>query len=412
MRVVLFFATLLVAATASATERGGVALIRSVSHFERSEIDANNRNLTLSRPAKCDVGVMQLTYESVGVRGEPARLSAGLYVPRNCEGPFPILAEAHGTQTDRDIQTAGITAGENSITFFAAQGYLVVATDYLGLGQSDYPYHPYLHASSEASAVIDAIRAARQAAARLAVPVSKQVMLFGYSQGGHATMAAQREIERQHVDEIQLAASAPMSGPYSLSQTFLGAWFGQTAGADNAFASELLAYAVVSYSRVYPNICPELANCIAPPYVDAVTKLFPSSQHLSEIRRSNVLPPGRQLNQLRAPAFTAAFMLDEQQPFRQALKNNDVLDWTPATPMLLCGSRRDAIVDFNNTLAAQATFAARGVQVPIVDVADEIPASAAGSEHHGYAVPLCYAAARNQLFDDIKQRPHRLGSSP
>lgn len=407
-----FFATLLVAATASATERGSVALIRSVSHFERSEIDATNRNLSLSGAAKCDVSVLQLTYESVGVRGEPATLSAGLYVPRNCDGRFPILAEAHGTQTDRDIQTAGITAGENSITFFAAQGYVVVATDYLGLGQSDYPYHPYLHASSEASAVIDAIRAARQAAARLAVPTTGQVMLFGYSQGGHATMAAQREIERQHANEIQLAATAPMSGPYSLSQTFLGAWFGQTAGADNIFASELLAYAVASYRRIYPNTCAELANCIAPPYVDAVAKLFPSTQHLSEIRRSNVLPPGRELNRLRVPAFTAAFMLDEQQPFRQALKHNDVLDWTPATPMLLCGSRRDAIVDFNNTLAAQATFAARGVQVPMVDVADQIPAGATGSDHHGYAVPLCYAAARDRLFDGIKQQPPKLSSSP
>ena len=33
---------------------------------------------------------------------------------------------------------------------YAAQGYAVVATDYLGYAKSTFPYHPYLHADSEA----------------------------------------------------------------------------------------------------------------------------------------------------------------------------------------------------------------------------------------------------------------------
>jgi len=115
------------------------------------------------------------------------------------------------------------------------------------------------------------------------------------------------------------------------------------------------------------------------------------------------LPPGGQLNELRNPAFTAAFLLDARQPFRVDLERNDLLDWTPATPMLLCGSRRDAIVDFNNAYAAQAAFRARGVEVPVVDVADEIPAGVNGMEHHTrYAVAPCYAAARSRLFDPMR----------
>ena len=38
---------------------------------------------------------------------------------------------------------------------YAAQGYAVVATDYLGYAKSNYSFHPYLHADSEASSVID-----------------------------------------------------------------------------------------------------------------------------------------------------------------------------------------------------------------------------------------------------------------
>lgn len=389
---------------ADAVERGALLSMQPVSRFERQDIDANNESPDLSGPAQCDVRVVQLTYQSIGVKHEPATLSAGLYVPENCPGPFPILAEAHGTQTDRRRLTAGITAGEGSIAFFAAQGYVVVATDYLGLGKSTYPFHPYLHADSEASAVIDAIRAARVAAGNLDLQLSGQLMLFGYSQGGHATLAAQREMEREHREEFPLAASAPMSGPYHLSQTFLGSWFGQTAGADNTFVAELLAYAVVSYRGIYPEVCPGLDDCFAPPYAGIVTALFPSDRHLSEIRQQNLLPPGGQLHELRTAEFTAEFVLDERHSFRQALRRNDVLDWRPLAPTLLCGSRRDAIVDFNNARAAQASFRFHGVEVAVIDVADRVPAAATGSQHHGYAVPLCYAAAKTQLFDPIKQR--------
>ena len=65
---------------------------------------------------------------------------------------------------------------------YAAQGYAVVATDYLGFAKSAYTYHPYLHADSEASSVIDSIRAARNAATTVGATLW-QVMLTGYSQG-------------------------------------------------------------------------------------------------------------------------------------------------------------------------------------------------------------------------------------
>jgi len=68
------------------------------------------------------------------------------------------------------------------MTFFVAQGYAVVATDYLGYALSEYPFHPYMHADSEASAVIDSIRAARHAAKALGLALNGKVMLSGYSQ--------------------------------------------------------------------------------------------------------------------------------------------------------------------------------------------------------------------------------------
>lgn len=388
--------------------RGAIDNIEILQSFSRESIDQANDHRSLSGEAKCDVKIVQLTYESIGVKGEPETLSAGLYVPQKCTGPFPLVAYAHGTQSDKQRLTTQVGPGNWVIAFFAARGYLVVSADYLGLGKSDYPYHPYLHADSEASAIIDSIRAARVAATRLNAPINDQVMLLGYSQGGHAAMASQREIEKNHRGEIKLAASAPMAGPYNLSQTFLGSWFGYTAGAENMLASELLSYAVVSYNRIYGTLYTQPKQMFAAPYAENIESFFPGPLSLSQISQQKLLP-GHRLNELRNPQLTAAFVLDEEHPLRVAIKKNDLLDWTPNTPTMLCGSRRDAIVDFQSAYAAQASFRARGVDVPVIDIADEIPAAAAGASHHTDYAFLCYARARAKLFDPIAQMDERFG---
>lgn len=85
------------------------------------------------------------------------------------------------------------------------------------LPKSTYSYHPYLHADSEATSVIDSIRAARNVAALQGFGLSGKVMLTGYSQGGHASMATHRAIERDMPGEISVVAGAHLSGPYNLS---------------------------------------------------------------------------------------------------------------------------------------------------------------------------------------------------
>ncbi len=387
--------------------RGNVDSIDAVRSFSRESMDKANSHIALSGEAQCDVKIVQLTYESIGVKGEPVRLSAGLYVPENCASPFQLIAEAHGTQSNRERLTTQVSPGDPVVTFFAARGYLVVATDYLGLGKSDYPYHPYLHADSEASAIVDSIRAAQKASAKLGIPINNQVMLFGYSQGGHAAMAAQREIERNSRGEINLVASAPMAGPYDLSQTFRSSWFGYTAGEENVLASELFSYAVISLNRVYGSLYTHANQVFAEPYADHIENMFSGSLSIGQIDQQKLLPPGAHLNDLRNPAFTADFLLDDKQALRIALRKNDLLDWTPMAATMLCGSHRDAIVDFQNAYAAQASFRMRGADVHVIDIADEIPASASGADHHRNYAFLCYAKARAQLFDPIAQRSQR-----
>ena len=174
----------------------------------------------LTGKAKCDVKVVALNYNTVGARaGENTNASGALLVPGGaCTQAAPLLAYSRGTDVLKTRAMANPQDPETFLlaAFFAAQGYAVVATDYLGYAKSSYGFHPYLHADSEATTIIDSVRAARQAAGTVGANLSGKVMFSGYSQGGHASMAAQRAAERDYGSEFNVVAGAHLAGPYNL----------------------------------------------------------------------------------------------------------------------------------------------------------------------------------------------------
>ena len=157
--------------------RGAVLALREVGTITKAQMTAGLVGSTISElggPPKCDVTLYAITYETIGVRGEPANTSAAFFVPgKGCKGPFPLVGYAQGTNvvkaqkitdpTKRNIEPVVIAA------IYAAHGDAVAATEFLGLGYSTYPYQPYLVVDAEASAVIDSMRASRNAAKTLGI---------------------------------------------------------------------------------------------------------------------------------------------------------------------------------------------------------------------------------------------------
>ena len=131
----------------------------------------------------------RILYRSEGLHGEPIAVSGVVIVP--AERPTmtggPIIAWAHPT-------TGLVPACAPSLArvFFESiqglnemlrQGYVVVATDYPGLGTSGP--HPYLVGLSEGRAVLDSVRAARSMTGS-----GSAFAVWGHSQGGHAALYA------------------------------------------------------------------------------------------------------------------------------------------------------------------------------------------------------------------------------
>ena len=368
----------------------------------------------LSGKAKCDVKVVSLNYVTPGAKGEPSNASGVLLLPSgaDCTAAAPLVAYAKGTDVQKPRTLANPLDGETGLlaAMYAGQGYAVVATDYLGFAKSTYSFHPYLHADSEATSVIDSIRAARNAVSTQGASLNGKVMLTGYSQGGHASMAAHREIEKNLSGEIKVVAGAHLAGPYNLS----GSMKLPDAIAGYQF---FVPYLITAWQKIYGNIYNNVNEAFKAPYVDGIESLLPNpTLNYTTLVTSGKLPGinGETPNQARDALFQTAFSSDiltnPNNPTFLAAKKNDLLDWSPKSQTMLCsGSGDPTVPQAIHQSVMKAAFDAKGLtNVTSVDVHPLIvqtygPITMANiANYHGtYAPPFCHAAAKS-LFDAVK----------
>jgi pimeloyl-ACP methyl ester carboxylesterase len=338
-----------------------------------------------------------------------------------CTAPSALVAYAKGTDVQKPRTLASATDGETFLltAIYAAQGYSVVATDYIGYAKSGYSFHPYLHADSEASSVLDSIRAARSASKFLGYNLSGKTMLTGYSQGGHASMAAHRAGEAEAAAELNIVAGAHLAGPYNLSGSL------KVPGAIAGYQF-FVPFLITSWQKVYGTVYTDVKTVFKTPYSDYIETLLPSpTLDYTTLITTGKLPAGPSPTQARDALMQATFVADVATSNTNgaflAAKKNDLLGWTPKAKTLLCGGAGDPTVPpaIHQTIM-KADFDARGVTtVTSVDVDATIqavygvggraptdPTSAAfatyyGSYHGSYEPPFCHQRAK-LLFDTVK----------
>jgi len=390
---------------------GSATVLATLPASTIDSLTASSGLQALSGKATCDVKVVKLNYKTIGVAGEATNASGVMLVPAgSCTSAAGLVAYAKGTDVQKPRTLANPSDNETFLlaAMYAAKGYAVVATDYLGFADSAYAYHPYLHADSEASSVIDSIRAARNAASSVGATLSGKVMLTGYSQGGHASMAAHRAIERDNATEINVIAGAHLAGPYNLSGSFK---------LPDAIAGYqfFVTYFVTAWQKVYGNIYTDVNMVFKPAYATGIESLLPSpTLDYTTLITTGKLPFGTP-NQARDALFQAAFITDSQtnnnNPLYLAGKKNDLLGWSPKSKVLLCGGAGDPTVPpavHQNVM--KADFDSRSLtNVTSVDVDPYVqgaygtvktndPTTYYGNYHGVYEPPFCHAQAK-AVFD-------------
>ena len=213
----------------------------------RQEIAGRPGTLIRSEPmsfAPAGAQAYRVLYRSTGMHGGPIAVSGVIIVPPGPApaGGRPIVAWAHPT-------TGVVPHCAPSLAIFVfqqmaglrqliEQGVVVAATDYPGLGTPGP--HPYLVGDSEARAVIDSVRAARNLPG---AETGNSFAVWGHSQGGQASLYTGL-IARTYAPELNLVGVAAAAPATSLV-TLMGDDF-KTSGGKN-----LTAMTLWSWSRVY-----------------------------------------------------------------------------------------------------------------------------------------------------------------
>lgn len=332
-----------------------------------------------------DVETYRVVYNTVDPFGAPTIASAAVAIPVNTSCVHALAAYMHGTILNREDVPSRLNDEIIVAYYLSAFRYVAVLPDYLGLGDSPGP-HPYMHAASEATACRDALRAARELCVLKGVELNGQVFLTGYSQGGHACMATHRLLEQQHSDEFQVTAAAPCSGPYDASGVQAAVII-----ADEPYpAPYYLPYVLLSYGHVYPWLYDDVSEIMVEPYATELPPLFQGNNGSGVVDDIMPVIP----NQILLPSMLQAFIDEPDHPFREALRDNDVYDWTPQARLRMFYCDADDHVFHQNSIVARDTMLANGA----ADV--QATNAGAGLDHSGCAFPALLMA--KGVFDALQ----------
>ncbi|MCC6823513.1 MAG: alpha/beta fold hydrolase [Verrucomicrobia subdivision 3 bacterium] len=349
----------------------------------KGQFTVNDQNTTytnwgISSCAVARYGIISrvFNYETVDPYGLSITNSALLILPVGTNGPLPLISEHHATRVMKSEAPSQPGSGDRWASVFASYGYAVVVPDYLGLGSSP-GYQAYLHAPSEAACVVDALRAGKALCASNNVTLNGHLFLTGYSQGGHVTMAAHREIETFHTNEFTVTASAPCAGPYDLGGAMI-----ESLLTDPAYPTPLyFAILMAAYLPIY-QLGDTLEELLAEPYRSTLPPLLDGAHSGLQLA---LAMPADPIDILR-PDYQADFRTNVNNPFRQALLANNTYSWTPVAPVTMFHCQGDLDVVPANAEVAYQSFTNRGACcVSVVD-----PGAPTQSNHQDcYNPSLC-----------------------
>ena len=338
-----------------------------------------------------DMSMYSIEYEIEDPRGFIDTLSGLVSFPIDHTKSFPIASYQHGTTIEDDNvpSVTGMSISNQEVSLISmimsSSGYIIMLPDYAGLGSSR-GYHPYIIAETYTPAITNMIRAVKQMSGELDTENSfmynNQLYLLGYSEGGYATMAAQRDMEYSLMSEFNLTASFPMAGPYDLSGTMVDFYL-----SINYYPQPYYVANVLFNHLDYYDSLDNLGEYFLPYWADTLAGLFDGTHSGTFI---NSLMPENPI-EILLPSIINDFTVNNENLFRLTLEENTLLDWTPITPTYLMHATGDDIIPIANAQVAYNSFVNNGAEsVKLI----ELPLSAGGHED---AAPICLLTALDTI---------------
>ena len=198
-----------------------VALLNNILNKEVPAVIETKVNYT---PAKNAVKLYRVHYKSVvpEQNNRPTIASGIIAIPATGAKTLPLVSYQHGTiygdmgvpsEPDKSFETRLMLAQ------FAGQGYVVISTDYFGLGISQEK-DSYIVLKSQVQASYDMYEAAKIILDREGIDIS-EFFLTGWSQGGVITMALLEKMETIGVQVKAVGTAAAQCDAFVMTNGFL-----------------------------------------------------------------------------------------------------------------------------------------------------------------------------------------------
>jgi len=281
----------------------------------------------------------------------------------------------------------------SSVLLTSLGGFATLQPDYIGFGDSNDHYHPFVLKDSLANATVDFIKKVKIFSKDNNITLNNQLFLTGYSEGGYAAMATLKKIEEEQLTDLQVTMTAPMAGPYALKAMADGVLSQPKLSVPSFMANVGYAYAKSEGK--------EVNSIINEPYASKLPTLFNG-----ELERVKIDPQLTTDTTGAKGLFTQAFVADyfthDSNWFKVAVTENSLHAWVPTTPVRLVHCEGDDVIPYAISQLTEGTMKAMGAtNVALVPVEKTLGLNT--KVGHGSCGSLAYSVATTMFAEVRKQ---------
>lgn len=306
-----------------------------------------------------DAEIYKVTYNTTYLNDQPI-VASGLVVLPKTPGAYPMISFQHGTIASQAEAPSALN-GTDAFLFAAlsSPGLITAIPDFIGFGSSSSVPHPYYDRDLTAIAVIDLLKAAKELALDKKIEFNGKLFLAGYSQGGHATLAAHRALEKGPLEGFDLIASFPAAGGYDVKN--MQEYFFALDTYESPF---YIGYVAFSYRTSYNWTAP-ITDFFKEPYASRIPTLFDGSKTGSEIngqltnKISDLIT-----DDLRNNINTNA----KYKYIVDAFNLNSLTDWAPTKKVFMYHGDADLTVPYSNSVTTYDKLIANGTSPAILSL--------------------------------------------
>jgi predicted esterase len=284
-------------------------------------------------------------------KGKTIEASGLIGLPKDGPANPSIISGQHET---RFLSSSAASLFPNAPTGYellASMGYVVVIPDYIGFGSSQNTFHPYYIREATAAAVVDMIKASKEYLVSRKFTTSSRLFLIGYSEGGYATLAAQREIETNPAHGLTVTATAAGAGAFDLTTMLT-----EVSQSEQSAGASYITYLLMAYNTHY-GWNRSLNTMFREPYATAIPDLYKGADDGTTINSKLTT----NLKNLFTPTFsTDLITADKETVLKTALRTNSFFDWYPKGLTRLYHGTNDEIVPYKSSQTTYDSFIAAG----------------------------------------------------